>query len=125
MREVGARLKPRITFGWPALREKLLVNELGLDDVVIEACKAAAMRASSDLPFSADTDLRLMNLSGDELVMAWQRAADGRVGDALGVPKKLYDAIAANTDGRWSSLREEFDRALFVDLNRMLVAQPA
>jgi uncharacterized protein YbaR (Trm112 family) len=124
-REIGRRMTPRITFGWPALREKILINELGLDDVVVEACKAAVMRSSSKLPFSADTDLRLMNLKGDKLVMAWQRSADGQVGDALGVPKKLYDAIAANADGRWSSLRGEFDGALFVDLNRLLVAQPA
>jgi hypothetical protein len=123
--EIGRRMKPRITFGWAALREKLLVGELGLDDVVVEACKAAVMRGSRRLPFSAETDLRLMNLSGDRLIMAWQRAADGRVGDALGVPKTLYDAIAADAEGHWASLREAFDGAFFVDLNRMLIAQPA
>jgi hypothetical protein len=124
-RELGGQMRPRITFGWPALREKLLISELGLDDVVVEACKAAVMRSSTDLLFNAETDLRLMNLSGGKLVMAWQRAADGYVGDAMGVPKKLYDAIAANDDGRWTSLRAEFDDALFVDLNRMLIAQTA
>lgn len=124
-RELGGQMRPRITFGWPALREKLLISELGLDDVVVEACKAAVMRGSSDLPFSPELDLRLMNINAGKLIMAWQRGADGYVGDAMGVPKKLYDAIAANDDGRWSSLREEFDGALFVDLNRMLVAQTA
>src|SRR6185369_543785 len=124
-RAIGKTVKPRITFGWPALREKLVVSELGLDDVVVEACKAAVMRGSRELPFNAETDLRLLNLNGDKLVMGWQRAADGTIGDMLGVPKKLYDAIAANEDGRWSSLRDEFEGQLFVDLNRMLVAQPA
>jgi hypothetical protein len=99
--------------------------ELGLDDVVVEACKAAVMRGSRELPFNAGIDLRLLNLNGDKLVMGWQRAADGTIGDMLGVPKKLYDAIAANEDGRWSSLRDEFEGKLFVDLNRMLIEQPA
>ena len=124
-RAIGKRVKPRITFGWPALREKLVASELGLDDVVVEACKAAVMRSSRELPFNAETDLRLLNLNGDKLVMGWQRAADGTLGDVMGVPKKLYDAIAANEDGRWSSLREAFEGQLFVDLDRMLIAQPA
>jgi len=29
-REIGAALTPRLVFGWPALREKLLSRELGL-----------------------------------------------------------------------------------------------
>jgi hypothetical protein len=120
-RDLGGHMRPRITFGWPALREKILITELGLDDVVVEACKAALMRTSSELPFSPALDLRLLNIVGDKLLMVWQRSADGRLGDAMGVPKKLYDAIAANVDGRWSSLRDEFAGALFVDLNRMLI----
>src|SRR5664279_3669620 len=43
-REIGAGLRPRLTFGWPALREKILAREHGLDDVALEACKATAMR---------------------------------------------------------------------------------
>jgi len=41
---IGGMLTPRITFGWPAAREKLLLHELGLDDVIVEMTKLDLMR---------------------------------------------------------------------------------
>jgi hypothetical protein len=118
--EIGKRLKPRIVFGWPALREKVLAAEHGLDDIALEACKAAVMRGVKGLPVSGVADLRLADVDGDQLVLAWLRSYDSAEGDAVSLPRSDYDNIAAELDGAWASLRQEFDGALFVDLNRML-----
>src|ERR1019366_224757 len=59
--EIGAKLKPRITFGWPALREKLLVSEHFLDDITLELCKMVVLR-SADSPISAESELRLIDV---------------------------------------------------------------
>lgn len=122
--EIGLDLRPRITFGWPALREKVLASEHGLDDVALEACKAAVMRGVKGLPVAANVDLRLADVDGDQLVMAWLRSYDSAEGAAVSVPRSLYESVVADATGAWAGLRQEFDGALFVDLNRMLVAQP-
>ena len=55
-RAIGAGLVPRITFGWPAMREKLLCPELGLDDLTLELLKAAVMRTVQKPPFADSTE---------------------------------------------------------------------
>ena len=35
---MGADLQARLVFGWPALREKLIAGDAGLDDVVCWSC---------------------------------------------------------------------------------------
>lgn len=124
-RKAAAKVRPRLVFGWPALREKLRAHAHQLDDVVLEACKAATMRQLGELPFGPDADLRLVDVSARRLVMAWVRPADSGIGEMLGVPRSLYDEIAADARGAWAEWREGFDGALFVDLNRDLVQQPS
>jgi hypothetical protein len=123
--EIGRTLHPRLTFGWPALREKLLAHEHGLDDIAIEACKAVAMRSRADLPFGADADLRLVAVTDDRLVMGWVRSADNASGESLVVPRSLHDEIAADAGDEWRAFRDNFTGALFIDLNRLLVKQEA
>lgn len=123
-REVGAMLKPRLVFGWPALREKLLAGGNGLDDLAIEACKATAMRNTAELPFSGDADLRLVDVKDDKLVFAWVNPADNTTGDMIALPRSLHDEVLADEDGDWYSFKSDFDGALYVDLNRMLVTRP-
>ena len=112
-------------FGWPALREKIVAVEHGLDDVAIEACKAAAMRNQKEVPFSGDADLRLVAVEGDRLVFAWVNPADNSTGDMLAMPRSLHDEIVADEEGDWFSLKSDFDGAFYVDINRVLVPQPA
>lgn len=122
-RDIGKTLRPRVTFGWPALREKIVVAMSGLDDVAVEACKAAAMRSQKELQFSAEADLRLVDVKGDKLLLAWINPSDNTVGEILAVPRSLHDEIVADEDGDWSSFKSDYEGALFVDLNRMLVTQ--
>ena len=120
-REIGARLASRIVFGWPALREKLLVADLGLDDVALEAVKATVLRASASIPGRAVAELRLVAAEGNDLLLAWQRSYDGAAGPVLAAPRALHDKVARREDGDgWEAFRAGFEGALFVDLKREL-----
>jgi len=122
--EIGAALTPRITFGWPALREKLLAAENQLDDAALELCKAVVMR-NSDSPVSAKSELRLIDVTEDELILAWMLSADESLGPTLRLSRALYEEVAADADGDWEELKEDFANALFVDLNRLMIAGEA
>jgi hypothetical protein len=121
--EIGRKLKPRITFGWPALREKLVVADEGLDDVTLELCKSAAIRALEGAPLGPESELRLVAVEEEDLIFLWVRTADEAAGQALRVPRELYDDISDDPDEDWSELRQaiEGDQALFIDLNRLLI----
>ena len=91
-----------------------------LDDVTLELVKLAIVRTSKTSPLSNENELRLLDVEGDKLVLAWIRAQTEQVVEALKVPRKLYDDIAADEQG-WHALREELSAGLFVDMNRLLV----
>lgn len=120
--DIGRTLKARVTFGWAGLREKLLSAENGLDDVAIELCKMALMRSGAPMQLQNDTELRLIEVAGDELVFAWVRASDEAGGETITVARALYDDIAADSDGNWGKLRARFSAGPFVDLQRTLIA---
>lgn len=119
--QLGAKLRPRIVFGWPALREKLLAADLKLDDVALEGVKATLLRHGGPIPALAVAELRLVGAQGDELLFEWLRSYDGAAGDALVVPRALHDEIAADAQGGWAEFRAGFADALFVDLKRQLL----
>lgn len=120
-RELGRKLKPRVVFGWPALREKLLAADLGLDDIALEACKAAAIRSGVPMPGLAVAELRLIGGDAQDLLLAWERSYDGATAEVLKVPRALHDEIVADAGGGWAAFRAGFDAAFFVDLKRNLV----
>jgi hypothetical protein len=119
-RQMGAGMRPRITFGWDGLREKLIVADHQLDDVTLELAKLAIVRTSESSPLSSETDLRLIDVEDDTLEMAWIRAHTEQVVELLKVPRQVYDDIAADDEG-WQSLRQELSAGLFVDMNRLLI----
>jgi hypothetical protein len=124
-RSLGAKLVPRLVFGWSALREKLIAAEAGLDDVSLELLKMGVMRNAEGTTFSPDTTLRLMDFEPKRLLMGWVRNPDDAVGDLRWVARELYDDIVADADkgdeALWSDVRAEFDGALFVDVDRLMV----
>ena len=119
-REIGAGLKVRVVFGWPALREKLLCSDLKLDDVELELLKMAIVRGSQGSPIGDDNELRLVGGRGDELSFAWIAASTERSIATLDVPRSTYDEIAADHDA-WQDMREEISSEPFVDMNRLLL----
>jgi hypothetical protein len=113
-------MQPRVVFGWPAVREKLLCQELGLEDVTLELLKVAILRDVQQPPFADTTELRLVD--GDDVMLrfAWFDAADETELARLAVPRPVYRGVAAD-GAAWAGLRAAFQGAAFVDLNRLLV----
>lgn len=126
MRQLGLTLRRRLVFGWAALREKLLADDLGLDDLTLELTKSAALRASGSAPVGLGTELRLVGGDAQLLLLAWLRSADETPGQRLRIQRALYDEIAADAEGAWAELRGTLGAGPFVDLGRMLVVpEPA
>jgi hypothetical protein len=119
-REIGRGLTGRITFGWAAVREKVLAFDRKLDDVTLELCKLAMIRSQPDNSLAAETELRLHGFEGDDFVMAWIVSVSERPVDLMRVPRSLYDEIAADEAG-WGELRSELSSGLFVDIDKLMV----
>jgi hypothetical protein len=119
-RQLGTRLKPRLVFGWAALKEKVLAAEHGLDDLELELTKMAVLRNSDEAPLTSQTELRLADVKDGELILTWIVAETGVVAQALAAPRELYDDIAADRAG-WQPLREDLAGRLFVDMQRLML----
>jgi hypothetical protein len=119
-REIGRGLQARITFGWAALREKILCCEHGLDDITLEQMKLSLTTGLDSSPISDDVELRLDKVEGDHLLMAWIQASSERPVETIEVPRALYDEIAADTQG-WKDVRADLMAGPFVDLQRLLI----
>jgi hypothetical protein len=120
--EIGRDLKPRLVFGWAALREKLLLAEHGLDDVNFELLKIALLRGMDNPPLAGDAELRLTTIDPveNELEIAFVISQSEQLIETLRVPRELYDEIAADHEG-WQELREEISAGYFVDMRRLMV----
>jgi hypothetical protein len=121
LRQLGATLRRRIVFGWAALREKLVADDHGLDDLTLELCKAAVLGVCAAAPLGLGAELRLVAVEGDLLQLAWQRSEDEEAGETLHIRRAAYDEIAADADGDWAALRGQIGAGAFVDLNRLLL----
>ncbi len=119
--EIGAELKPRLVFGWLALREKLVAEDHQLNDVDLELVKISLLRGIEDPPIHPGTELRLTGIDPDtnELIFTSANSTDGKVIEELNIPRELYDEIAADHEG-WQKLREELQKSIFIDYRRLL-----
>jgi len=124
--EIGRDLKPRLVFGWSALREKLVVLEKGLDDVELELLKMALLRGMEDPPLKVGHELRFVDLDAEtgELVFVVLVSKTEDFVEELRVPRELYDEIAADQEG-WRELRQELQGSYFVDMLKLMIATPA
>ena len=122
--ELGRFLRPRLVFGWAALREKLHCQDLGLDDTTLELLKMAIMRQVDAAPAADQTELRLV--AGDEaaLRLRWIEPETESALAELEVPRDVYDEIVEQADG-WAPAREKFTGVLLVDVKRLLIGVPA
>ncbi len=119
-RSLADGLQPRLVYGWPALREKLLVTEYGLDDVTLELVKLALLRGASGVPAGPSIALRLVAASDTSLTLdATNEQSEASLGTAE-VPRSLYDDIAGDIDS-WAALRADLSQSVFVDINRLLM----
>jgi hypothetical protein len=120
-RALGKNLRPRVTFGWAALREKLIAAENNLDDVNLEIVKTMVLRGVDNQPLMANnTELRLTAIEGPNLMLTWIHSPTERLIERMAVPRKLYDEVTADPEG-FAELRKDLTAGFFVDLNRLLL----
>lgn len=118
-RALGASLRPRMVFGWPALAEKLIAADAGIDDVTLELVKAGILRSSDELPVGDGGELRLLGVEEDTLVMGRIDARTEDLRYVLRLPSAATAEIEADAAG-WAPLRGDLSAGLFQDLNRAL-----
>ena len=121
---IGAKLEVRAVFGWPALVEKLLARQAGIDDRTLEAAKLAVMRSQEETPTPGRLELRMIAEKDGGPVRAWV----GRPGDgedepppAMRVPRQLLTDIEAEP-AKWQALRDRVGEGDVVDFQRGLLA---
>ena len=120
-RGLGARLKARVTFGWSGLREKLLCEEFGFDDVALELLKLLLLGTSEAGHLSLTASLRLIaRTEAGDPVLAWLNNATEAGSEAIEVPSSLLGDIAA--DHAWDKARAVLGSGPFVDTAKLLVA---
>lgn len=120
--QLGLSLTGRVVFGWPAMREKLLIRELGLDDVVIELLKLDLLRDIPSAPFGAGTELRLVEAEGLDLSFCWYGPGVADAERLLDVAMERYQAIANRMD-EWKEVADELGDSPFVDLQKLYMGQ--
>ncbi len=118
-RRLGAVLRRRIVFGWPALREKLLAADAGIDDVLLELLKLALMRRASTQPFGDAIEFRLVAVAGDVLELQWLELTSKETVAMMAVARKALEEIADDM-AAWQPLRSRLTDGPFVDLTRLL-----
>jgi hypothetical protein len=119
-RGIGEGVAVRAVFGWPALVEKLLAVDAGIDDASLEVAKLAVLASRSEAPVPGRRELRAIRVGEKDIVVAWVDTETEAAGDALSVPRQLIADIEADP-GRWQALREEVAEGVVVDFQRDMV----
>lgn len=119
-REIGDTLEVRLVFGWPALREKIAIHAAGLDDVVVEVTKLALIQHSGGDQLGTGVELRLADVTEDEMEFHWIDTQTGVFSSGLTAPRTLYQGFADDAES-WQSLREELTSGPFVDVQKLFI----
>lgn len=120
--EVGADLLPRLTFGWPATREKLLLRKAGLDDVVVEMVKLDLLRRLPDAPLRPGVELRVVGVSEEALSFVWVETASEEILQSFECNKALMSEIEGNLPA-WDSIRQSLTGGMFVDMQKLYLGE--
>ena len=106
-----------MTFGWPAVVEKLLCAEHGIDDIHLELMKMAIIRMGGSVPMDDTTELRLARVEGDTLVLGWIEAKAETPVSIIEIPQSGLEGYDTEA---WAPLRAQVSAGLYVDMNRLL-----
>lgn len=118
--EVGNGLQMRVTFGWPAVREKLLIRQHDLDDVIIEMMKLHILRSVPSVPMAEGVELRLVDIDedSDSHIFSWLETATEKAIEGFRAPADLYRAIHDNPTA-WDAMRQHLVNGSFVDMQKL------
>jgi len=117
---IGNDLQARLVFGWPALREKILIHDAKLDDGLIELLKIDVLRRLPEINLVQGVEMRLLDVTDEELNIAWINAETEDVDQTIDVRHALYEEIAGNPDG-WASISERVNKGMFVDAQKLFM----
>jgi hypothetical protein len=117
VRALTPEVRPRLVFGWPALREKLLCAEFGLEDGIIELLKATILKQAPGLMLEENTELRLGGEENGTLVFDWLDADREGATASFTVARAAYDEIVGNLTP-WAPLLATLAGPAFVDIGR-------
>ncbi len=122
-RDIGAGLTRRLTFGWPALREKIIAQEAGIDDVALEILKLDMLRSMDQARLGPGVELRLVRDLGADLAFVWlATASEVSAGDGFLVARYAYDAVAADPEP-YAELRASLSDGPFVDMQKLYIGR--
>lgn len=121
-RELAGGVSLRTVFGWPALREKLLAAQAGIDDTTLELAKLALLRRLERAPLPGRLELRLTGVAGGNLRFAWIDAQADRAQQPFEADAALIAQIEAEAPA-WQALREELLASPLVDFQRDLLGR--
>ena len=115
---MGDGVLMRVTFGWPALREKILAHTENISDVDVEMMKLALIRESGEAT-DPTTSLRFVELTESDLIFTrYQNDAPFDEKESFEYSRSVLENIIESPQN-WAPLRETMDQGLFVDLNRL------
>lgn len=118
--ELGASLRPRLVFGWAALREKILCAQHGLDDVALELVKLLALTAQVGQGLGDDSEWRLIGVSEGALFFGVFATDSELLVEEFAVPRGPLEEIRDSPEPWADALALVTGEGLFVDLNRSL-----
>lgn len=116
--DIGKNLVVRLVFGWPALREKLTLAQLGLDDTTMELVKLAVLKGSFTAQLSGDETMRVVEADDETIVVDVIDDKTEAVSTTASIPRSVYDDVAGDVQA-WAALRAELDSDVFVDASRL------
>ena len=115
-KELGKDVRPRIVFGWPALREKILIINFGLDDVQVELAKMIIIK--NEGPSAISNEYRLVEVDEENLIFDSIHLKTRKFGlEQFALLKSTLIEIEDDTEG-WAKLRQIFTSGLWVDAMR-------
>jgi hypothetical protein len=121
-REIGDTLRPRLVFGWAALREKIVAAENKLDDITLELLKLALIQGLGNMPLTAENELRLEGVDGDYLELNWINAQTEKIVEPIRVPREMYDNIVKDQEA-WAAIHQQLDSGPFIDMQKLYLGQ--
>lgn len=97
LRDLAPTFLVRVCFGYDELRDKLVADDAGLEDLVVEAVKARVLATDPVFASNGVSELWLQRVDPDgALELAWHPAEGGS--ELVRVARAVYDALAPDLD---------------------------
>lgn len=121
-RIVGDALSARLVFGWAALREKIVAAQSSIDDATLETAKLVLMAGGFGGNAGPGRELRLLDATGEDLVIAWIDAKTEAEVETFTAPRSLLDDINTAAED-WAPTRSALTTGPFLDVGRLYLGR--